>query len=67
MVVCHICGEKKKEKEFYPLPFFTKYKKQPVVWCQECQKMFMKMKKDKQRKVKLEEFQETDEFSVSFE
>lgn len=66
MVACQICGEKKKVSEFYPLPFFTKYKKQVVTWCHDCQKLYIEMKKQRQRHEKLEGFQEKDSFTVSF-
>ena len=65
MIVCHLCGETKSPGEFLHWTNFTKYKKQPVQWCRDCQKMFMerKHKRDIKKKLPLLE----NKFEVSFE
>ena len=65
MQTCRVCGEDKPLGQFTHIPYFCKYKKHKVVWCHECQKMYMKMKKEKQR---VEAFLQDDQkFIVSFE
>lgn len=65
MVTCRVCGQEKDESEFTYVPYFSKYKKHKVVWCRECQKMYMQMKKEKER---LEKFLcDKNKFVVSFE
>jgi hypothetical protein len=64
MTLCRICGEEKIEKEFYKLKGFYKWIKSPRKWCRSCMKMYVEMRKEKERKEMLEgkEWQ----FSVSF-
>lgn len=65
METCRVCAESKRKEEFFFIPYFTKYKKHTVIWCRECQKMYMQMRKDKDR---LERFLNDDKkFTVSFE
>ena len=68
LILCHICGEEKEQKRFRIVPYFRKYKKRNVVWCERCQKMYMEMKKEKERVLELEK-QEKEEshFIVSFD
>ena len=66
MKTCHICGEWKEDILFFKIPFFAKYKKQNVTWCNECQKMFMDMIKEKEHKEKILH-QDKSQFIVSFE
>ena len=64
-MLCHICGEDKKEEEFKLVPYFRKYNKHRVCWCKECQKMYITMKKEKRR---LQIFLEDEtKFTVSFD
>ena len=64
MVCCRVCGMEKKAEEFSSIPYFTKYKKHKVLWCHDCQKMWMQMRKEKER---LEKFVKDDQkFTVSF-
>ena len=65
MVVCRICGEEKDAKDFTTIPYFTKYKKHSVIWCHQCQKLWMDMKKEKERLKKF--MNDEQKFSVSFE
>lgn len=66
MKTCHICGEEKEDYLFLRIPFFAKYKKQRVIYCNECQKMFMDMIKEKEHKEKILN-QDVTQFTVSFE
>ena len=50
MKTCRICGEKKEDEEFFRLRHFYKWNKSNVVWCRECQKQFMEMKAEEERK-----------------
>ena len=50
MLVCKICGESKEQKEFSKLKYFYKYHKSEAQWCKMCQKMFLEMKKEEERK-----------------
>jgi hypothetical protein len=45
---CLVCGEKKPKEEFKKIMYFSQYKKKKVAWCQECQKMYIGMKKEKE-------------------
>lgn len=73
MKTCRVCGEEKSEEEFRPVIHFTRYKKTPVVWCKECQQMWIDIMKERERWRRREEarqrrlamFQESD-FEVSF-
>lgn len=49
MLCCRVCGEHKPEEEFHHVVNFTKYKKHKVIWCRLCQKMWMDMRKDRER------------------
>lgn len=65
MIECHICGQEKIALQFTTIPYFTKYKKYSVIWCHDCQKMYIGMKKEKER---IKKFVKDDtKFSVSFE
>jgi hypothetical protein len=55
MKTCHICGEVKETKEFHRIKRFREYKEKRVVWCQDCQRMYVAMKKQEEREKKLEE------------
>lgn len=50
VLICRICGECKADGEFKHITNFTKYKKHVVVWCRECQKAFVNMKKNEREK-----------------
>jgi hypothetical protein len=65
MVVCHICAEDKPKDEFKFIPYFTKYKKHDVIWCRYCQKMWLTMKKEKERVDRF--IKDEAKFTVSFE
>ena len=65
MPCCRVCGESKPEEEFNNIPNFTKYKKHKVTWCRGCQKLWVDMKKEKERKEKIVSGNHI--FSVSFD
>lgn len=65
MLICRICGETKAEGEFKHITNFTKYKKHTVQWCRDCQKLWLDMKREKERVKKLLSTQQ--KFEVSFE
>ena len=50
---CQICGEHKPKPEFKNVMYFSSYKKRRMMWCQECQKMYVAMKKEKEAEEKL--------------
>lgn len=52
---CRICGEHKTNKEFRRLKYFGHVQPQKVIWCKDCQKMFMKMKAEEKKKENLQE------------
>ena len=65
MIACRVCGDEKEKSEFESIPYFTKWKKHKVFWCRDCQKLYIQMRKDKER---LEKFVKDDtKFTVSFE
>lgn len=53
MEVCRICGESKAKDEFKNVMYFSQYKKKRMYWCQECQKAYVAMKKEKEAQEKL--------------
>lgn len=64
MITCRVCGETYYKEEFYYIPYFTHYKKKPVVWCKDCQRMYVEYTKEEQRKAKLKTLQEKDQIGV---
>jgi len=62
---CHVCGETKDKDEFRYLPYFSRYRKDKVQWCKECQKMYMEMKRNKERMEKF--IKDPLKFIVSFQ
>lgn len=65
MPLCRICGESKDPEEFYNVTTFCKYKKHPVVWCRDCQKMWLEYRKEQERLKKILAAEK--KFTVSFE
>lgn len=51
---CQVCGEKKTREEFKSIMYFSQYKKKKSFWCQDCQKMFVTMKREKEAEEKLQ-------------
>lgn len=49
MKVCRICGEKKHDREFQPLKNFSQIFHARRVWCQDCMRMFVEMKKGEEQ------------------
>lgn len=46
---CEICGEQKSKSEFLHVTNFQRMKKAKVQWCRDCQKMYLKMKKEEEQ------------------
>ena len=65
MPTCRICGETKSQDEFHNVTNFTKYKKHPVQWCRDCQKLWLEMRKERVYKEKILSMQQ--KFEVSFQ
>lgn len=59
MQTCRLCGEEKSKEEFQHVIHFTKYKKHKVLWCKECQRMYMEMKKQEIKKDSIEHWTST--------
>jgi len=63
-MLCLICGENKERDQFKHVMYFSQYKKKRVAWCQDCQKMYIAYKKEKEAENK---FKTVDvNFKVSF-
>lgn len=45
MKVCRVCGQEKEDKHFYRIKGFLDYYRRRIIWCQNCQKMFLEMKR----------------------
>jgi hypothetical protein len=52
---CRVCGEEKEAREFYRLKHFYKYLNARKIWCRDCMKMFVEMKKEETRKKDLDQ------------
>lgn len=65
MVICQICGETKSPEKFTYIKNFTRHKKN-VIWCHDCQHLFLDMKRQKDhiKKKKLLTLEQT--FEVTF-
>ena len=50
MPVCVICGHTKPTDQFYYVRRFKTFKPRDAQWCQDCQKMFIHMKEQEQKK-----------------
>ncbi len=64
MKTCRICGEQKDDYQFYRIKHFYKVMTAIKIWCRDCQKTYMEMKKIEKQKKEREQMQGT--FSVSF-
>lgn len=51
---CEICGEEKPKRDFIKIKHFLKWHTKHVMWCRDCQKMYVKMKQFEQAKVEME-------------
>jgi hypothetical protein len=65
METCRICGETKAQVEFKHVPNFTRYWKKLSLWCQDCQKMYLELRRSKERVKKVLVLEQ--KFEVSFE
>lgn len=45
-MICRLCGNEKESKEFYRIKHFTRFYRRPIIWCRDCQRMFVEMKKN---------------------
>lgn len=52
---CRICGEEKDKKEFYRLKHFSKLLSVKKIWCRDCMKMYVDMKKEQEQQKNLQE------------
>lgn len=66
MIPCRVCGEEKPKDEFKRIPYFSDVKARKVMWCRDCQKMYLTMKKEKQISEKIFVKDES-KFIVSFQ
>lgn len=48
--VCRICGLEKEACQFYKVKHFYKVMSAYKIWCRDCQKMYMEMKKVEEQK-----------------
>jgi hypothetical protein len=54
MNTCRICGERKEVREFFRVKGFRDYIARKLIWCQDCQRMYIAMKKQEANKRSLE-------------
>lgn len=55
MKICRVCGVEREDKDFYKIKHiykFINYGKK--VWCRDCQKLYVEMKKEEERKKKFD-------------
>lgn len=52
---CRVCGEIKDKKEFYRLKHFSRLLPTKKIWCRDCMKMYVEMKKEEEQKKSLEQ------------
>ena len=68
MATCRVCGDKKPLNAFLPQPKFFRIHPKPVIWCIQCQNLYIEMKKQERKEKMLEESEENQRaFIVSFE
>lgn len=65
MICCRVCGEEKERSQFYKIKHFYKYLNTNKVWCRECQKLYVEMKKQEMNE-KIKDFLKG-QFCVSFD
>lgn len=65
-MICRVCGEDKEPTQFYKIKYFYKYLSSKRVWCRECQKLYVDMKKKEVEKKKFDDKVEQGTFCVSF-
>ena len=65
METCRVCGETKAREYFYRVVHFTKFQKHKVIWCRDCQKMFMDKKKTEIKRETLETWKPSGEVSFN--
>ena len=64
MECCRICGLQKPLQEFKNVFNFTKYKKHKVIWCRDCQRMYVDSRKSKELQERMKTI--TGEYCVTF-
>ena len=52
---CRICGQTKSDEKFYKVKHFYLYHDKNVIWCRECQKMYIEMKRREKKAAELSE------------
>ena len=65
-MICRVCGEEKEPNQFYRVKHFYKYLNTKRIWCRDCQKLYVEMKKQELSMKKFEERVEQNAFCVSF-
>lgn len=65
-MICRVCGEEKERTQFYKIKHFYKYLSSKRVWCRECQKLYVEMKKKEVDQKRFDEKVERGTFCVSF-
>lgn len=66
MKPCRICGIEKDKQDFYKVKHFDLYKKIARVWCRDCQKLYMNMKRTENEKEKFNQKLEQADFILTF-
>ena len=54
MTSCEICGDEKSRRDFIRIKHFIIWYPKRVVWCRDCQKMYVKMKQFEKAKEEME-------------
>ncbi len=49
---CLVCGEIKFKDDFKNVMYFSTYKKRKMQWCRDCQKMYVNMKRIREKEEK---------------
>ena len=65
-MICRVCGQEKERSQFFKVKHFYKYLNTHRIWCRECQKLYIEMKKQEVAKQKFDEKVEAGVFSVCF-
>ena len=65
-MICRVCGEDKERNQFFKVKHFYKYLNMKRIWCRDCQKLYIEMKKQELAKKKFDEKVEAGAFCVCF-
>lgn len=64
---CRVCGQEKERNQFYKVKHFYKYLNTKRVWCRDCQKLYIEMKKQESAQKEFNQKVQSGEYSVGFE